>query len=193
MNNKKSLGFSLPELLVTVAVAAVLASFALPNLSTMIQGNGIKSYTNQAISNLYLARSEAAKYGFNVKICAANDGSNVCANSKAYASGWIGFLDLDNNGIFNSAITKDLNGDGTADIAEKILFRSEATNAYALQLQTTVANSITYTPTGTVVGGASNYSFDISLAKASTDVLYRIKFEPTGRVRSCNVKSNTNC
>ncbi|WP_020394823.1 GspH/FimT family pseudopilin [Thiolinea disciformis] len=213
MNNNKSLGFSLPELLVTVAVASILAAFALPNLKSMIETNGVKAYANQVVSNLYLARSESAKTGYPVKICPSDTPtSTVCSSSNQdYAAGWFGFLDLNNNGLYEPSVTVDWDNNGSADIAEKVLFTTEPNPAYVLEIaysnssSGTVGlssmpsgaratnNTLTYLPNGALQGQIKDVHFKLSLAKEPTDTRLRVNIEPTGRVRTCDLKRNTNC
>ncbi len=55
----KARGFTLLELLVTIAVAAILASIALPNFSSQIAGGHAQSLMNQFASDVSWARSKA--------------------------------------------------------------------------------------------------------------------------------------
>jgi type IV fimbrial biogenesis protein FimT len=85
---KKANGFSLIELMVLLAVVAILAAIAVPNFSATIKGDRDISQINTLLDGLTLARSEAIKYGNNVTICAGN--SKTCAAAN-WANGWIVF------------------------------------------------------------------------------------------------------
>lgn len=84
-------GVTLIELLVTVVVMGVLASFALPGFSRLIASSRMTTQTNEFIAGLNLARSEAVKRSQNVAVRADKDGIE-------FAEGWTVFTDKDGNG-----------------------------------------------------------------------------------------------
>ena len=61
-------GFTLLELMVTVAVAAILATVAVPGFRDLIQNNRVTTQTNELVSALNFARTEAVKRGRNVAV-----------------------------------------------------------------------------------------------------------------------------
>jgi type IV fimbrial biogenesis protein FimT len=90
MTNKASRhdGFTLVELMVTLAVIAILAMFAVPNFGSLMRRHRVTSVANQLLADLSYARTEAAMRGKYVSICASDDGTS-CSSSPSYASGWI--------------------------------------------------------------------------------------------------------
>ncbi len=99
MKNLK--GFSLIELLVLLAVVAILAAIAVPNFSATIKGDRDISQINALLDGLTLARSEAIKYGNNVTLCAGNSAACTATN---WANGWIVFYDTLPPGATTSTI-----------------------------------------------------------------------------------------
>jgi len=104
MNNELNLfpasskkGFSLIELLVTLAVAVILLMTAAPALKDFIRANQVSTNTNTLIASLNLARSEAIKR--NTRIVIRHKG----ATAQNWDSGWDIFTDLDFDGVFDSA------------------------------------------------------------------------------------------
>src|SRR2546429_5323593 len=92
-------GFKLTELMVTVAVAGVLAMVAVPNMRTFLQNNRLSSASNDLLRSFYLARTEAIKHQANVVVCAVAD-PTLTAPTCSYGpfKGWIVFQDFPPSG-----------------------------------------------------------------------------------------------
>jgi len=88
---RKVTGFTMIELMVTLAVAAILVTVAVPSFQTMIESNALTSQINLFIGSLNAARSEAVKRGKQVTLCKSVNGSS-CAGA-GYEAGWIVFVD----------------------------------------------------------------------------------------------------
>jgi len=92
-----SLGFTLIELMVTISIAAILLSMAIPSFVSTIQSNNLTTHTNELISALNLARSEAIKRGVQVTLARKSDTATV------WEAGWDVFVDKDGDESFADA------------------------------------------------------------------------------------------
>ena len=73
----KSSGFTILELMITIAVVGVLAAVALPSFNYTIQNNRVKTAASDAHMSLLLARSEAIKRNNNVRVKFNSNGWSV--------------------------------------------------------------------------------------------------------------------
>jgi type IV fimbrial biogenesis protein FimT len=90
---KKQAAFTLVELMVTLALAIILASFALPNIRSTLLNNRITTKTNTLVGAINYARGEA--------ISRSNSGSIVVvqplAADKSWDEGWRVWVDINEN------------------------------------------------------------------------------------------------
>lgn len=101
-------GFTLIELMVTLAVAATLLTVAVPNFREFIEKNRVSSHTNLMVGALQLARSEAIKRGANLVIlCKSNSAGTACNTSGAWKDGWLLYADKNADKSFTAG-TDDL-------------------------------------------------------------------------------------
>lgn len=92
---RKAAGFTLIELIVTLAVAGILTAIAVPSFKTTIQNNRQATQSNDLLGAMLYARSQAISGGshdsvsppLDVTVCASSDGATC--NSTNWANGWI--------------------------------------------------------------------------------------------------------
>ena len=100
-------GFTLVELMVTLALAAILTTMAVPSFTSMTKNNRLTAQANQLVTSLNLARSEAINRRTTINV-AATDASN---SSNEWGKGWSVAV----NGGSTLRIIPSLEGGSTLD------------------------------------------------------------------------------
>ncbi len=104
--HKHESAFTLIELMIAIAVAAVVLTLGVPGFGRIIENNQLATNTNVLVSSFTLARSEAIKRNTQVKICDSSDGVNCGIGD--YSAGWIVFVDADENDVWDNNADEDL-------------------------------------------------------------------------------------
>lgn len=170
-------GFTLVELMVVVALIAVLATLAVPSWRALQTRNAIRSLVNDYTLSLYFARSEAVRLNTPVTLCPSNDGA-TCTDS-ALENGWVVFVGL------RDAAAPDL----LQDTLSRTLVRTRFTAA----LNAVTGRSITFLPNGQPLGNFPGTTVQVCPDRAELDTMSRdIVINRIGRVSTvapgvCNI------
>lgn len=139
MQERAQKGFSLIEVIIATAVAAILLSLAIPSFATLNMNRRVTTQTNDFLSSLVLARSQALKRVARVTVCRSADGT-ACSGSGGWEQGWIVFADTNNNTQVSS---------GQTPPEDILLVRSALDGGNTLRGSSGVASYISYVATGT--------------------------------------------
>lgn len=91
-------GFTLVELMVALAMLAVLMAVAAPDFREAAARARITGAANELLAAVQLARTEAVRQNQRVVLCKSADGS-ACSTATGAWAGWIVFEDKDNDGV----------------------------------------------------------------------------------------------
>ena len=162
-------GFSLIEMAVTLSIAAILLTVAVPSFRSLIQQQRMTTTVNEFFAALNLARSEAIQRGTRVDLVPAGDGTD-------WAKGWIVFIDKNN--------------DQKPQAGEQIIYsHSSAPDGLIIQSVFTDSSAqyLAYNGTGHTRTNTSSQSPQLgTLSFTLGQQVRRIKINFAGRPRVCN-------
>lgn len=156
-------GFSLVELLVVLTVAAILLAIGIPNMQSFLVTNRLASTTNELVTALNLARSEAVKRGTRVVLRSA-------AGSGQWHGGWQVFVDAD--------------GDGAPSAGEDILQTAgPIASPLTVRASTAFANAVAFDASGRSGAGTFVICYGPALIDDGRSMARAILVAASGRVR----------
>lgn len=125
-------GFTLAELLITIAVLAVLVTIAVPSMQEFVRKNRVTTQINALLADLTFARSEAIKRATTVRVCNSKD-QETCAADAKWADGWIVIVpSADGELLRKTAALEGGNAlTNTAGLEAAVDFRRDGTPAIA--------------------------------------------------------------
>jgi type IV fimbrial biogenesis protein FimT len=173
---KKPCGFTLVELMITLAIAVVLLTIGVPSFYTLIKNNRLTSATNDLVSGLNLARSEAVTRARRVTICKSADQTTCDTSGSGWEQGWIVYSDENNNGAYDSS--------GTPEPLLRV--QGAMGNQITATGNTNVANYISYIASGQsqMTGGGFQAGTITFCDDRAEDVGKNLVINSTGRVRT---------
>jgi type IV fimbrial biogenesis protein FimT len=140
-------GFSLYEVLVTLAVISIISAVAFPAYQQLISSQRIASAVNSLVTALHTARSEAIKRRERAVLCPSLDGQICRSNSTgdtAWEDGYLVFIDRNaNNELDADDVVVWLSG-----AQEGLQIRSSANREH-----------VTYQPNGMASGSNLTFAF----------------------------------
>jgi type IV fimbrial biogenesis protein FimT len=86
--SKDVAGFTLIEMMVAIAVLAIMVAIALPSFSQLLATNRLTAQANELVASLQVARSEAIRRNARVVLCPSTDGI-ACSAATTTWTKWI--------------------------------------------------------------------------------------------------------
>jgi len=165
-------GFTLIEMMVTIAVLAILIALVTPSFRDLLRDNRAAAQANALVGSLMLARSEAIKRNVPVVVCQSDDGATCTGDGDAWEAGWLVWPDTDRDGAL------DNDGDDIPEAGEELIIQAQAALEGRFDLSAT-GSSVTYRPDGSIAGAAD--AFELVPPGADTDHGRCVALDATGR------------
>ncbi|APW46935.1 GspH/FimT family pseudopilin [Rhodoferax antarcticus] len=157
---KKSTGFTIIELLVTIAILGILLALGLPEFRSFIVSNRLSTDVKGFVGLINYARSEAITRNQSVVICPKANNAITCQNSQFW-------------GVYEIQAFVDINGNGQRDTSDTLLKTLTAVD------RTSLERGFTRTSVGTIVFrsvGLSTDTHTFDIWTKSSDVAYETKY-----------------
>lgn len=100
MHRARTSGFTLVELMVTIAIVAILLAVGLPSFQGSLRSNRVATTTNEMLASLSLARTEAIRSTQSSLVC-ARDGA-ACGDD--WNQGWLVMTDTDGDDAYETLV-----------------------------------------------------------------------------------------
>lgn len=159
------------ELMITVLIAAIVLSIALPSLTSVSNEVSFNSVRQRLILDLTYTRSEAVNQGGQIVICPSdfiNSPPTSCsADLTNWSNGWIVFEDRDNNGLFDSS--------------DEMLKNNRVDSNAAITWER--SNAISFDGEGHATSTSAG-TFKICDARGNTNIAKGVTLSLSGRARS---------
>ena len=182
IRQRRPAGFTLIELMVTIAIAAILLMVGAPSFVAFQRNSELTSAANSFVAALSAARGEAMKRGRQAVVVPLADND--------WATGWTVFVDTDNDRQFNGS-----------DVL--IVQQGALPSYFAATGQGTAQNSpayIMFNPSGYAqTSGAVFQSATLKIERSDISGAEKTRqtrivvIAKTGRARACQPATDTTC
>lgn len=150
-------GFTLVEMIIVVAIIAIVMSYAVPAYNRFVAQNKVQSFAYALAADLQYARSEAIRRGGGVLVCAASSAqATSCAGASAsdWSRNWIVLASGGSVIKVNQAEQGVVASAGTGALSFAASGRATGTSSVMfLNGESTVSATVTIAPYGSIKVG----------------------------------------
>ncbi len=151
-------GFTLIEILITIAIAAILLSIVVPSFTSLIESSKARTTRDSLISSIYAAKQQSQSERVNVYLCPTSNGTS-CLTTTSWGTDWLVYEDNDSSGALNNSDTIIINSSSKINLIKS------------------TENQVKFTPTG----HSSANTFQIC-SNTDSSIVYEIKLNRMGRI-----------
>jgi type IV fimbrial biogenesis protein FimT len=143
IQTRKMHGFTLIELMICIAVAALLFTVSAPALGSFVHGETLRTSRNALVTSLNMARNTAITRHGHLVVCPSTD-QRSCTGDNQWQHGWIVF--------------EDKNGDSARNADEPVLDAVQAQAGIAI-VTSEAREHVTYHSDGSSPGTNLTFTF----------------------------------
>jgi len=140
-SNIKGKGFTLIELMIGIAVVAILSAVALPSLNTFTVGMRVDNEISQLHRLVLTARNSAINMEQNVILCPLDGINGITCTAGEWDKELSVFIDVNNNGTYESATDTLLKVKGEISAGDQLIYAGNS--------------ELTFNPTGRITAIAA--------------------------------------
>lgn len=172
MRGERVAGFSLIELMVTIAIVAILVAVAFPSFEGSMRSNRVTTAANEFMGSVSLARSEATRSPGGAVLCSSQGGS--ACDGTSWNDGWIVWIDLNGDGLRTGSddrVVRHVTG------LPRVVFTATAPGGAA------AANLIRFDNRGRPINNRVDFEIKPDVCPAGAELMREISLTATGQAR----------
>lgn len=161
-----STGFTLVELMVTLAVLTIILGIAVPGMGDFVSNQRVRSQADSMLASLALARNESITQNLRVTLCPSSNGTS-CTGT--WSQGWIVF--------------RDGGTAGTVDGSDTVMRAFSSKKNVSVSMSSNFSSYVSFLPTGRSLGsGGATTGGTVTVSGGN--LTRTINVCTTGRVQS---------
>ncbi len=102
---KRCTGLTLIELMVAIAIVAIIGSIGVPSFRQAMQAQQTESQREALLNSITTARQTAQQHSLPVLLCPSTNASSCSSSSSDWSKGWLAYVDANRNNKLDGSET----------------------------------------------------------------------------------------